>query len=469
MKRISYILAAGVLAVSSTGCNKYLDKLDNPNLVKEPPLNGLLTTSTYQTSYDSYLMGDIVSYYTQYLASNSKASDGDIYNEVDYSGTWKNFYTAMMNTRQMINKAEESNAYKHLGVGKILMAYNLNMLINSFGDVPYSDALKGLDMLIPKFDKQADLHQTCMQLLNDGIADLSKTDVSPDLNSNNDLIHKGSVSAWIKTAWALKARFLTQFTKTPAYKPVDVLNALTNAYSSNSDDATLTVFDGRSPWNAVSYNNTQLDLDGWLSSQYVDALNGTTYGLKDPRLPLIASITKFNDYRGTPNGAGRIGTGTDDEESYLWINGFYSKGNAPLLLVTYAEMKFIEAEAAFRNNDKPTAYAAYLAGIGAHMDKVGVDPDDKKAYIENPIVAVGQANLTLDLIFKEKYVVMFLNPEAWVDARRYDYKYKDFTLPQNAAMNTFIRRLAYPTVETSRNASNVPSIKGLDERLSWDQ
>ncbi|QEC45113.1 SusD/RagB family nutrient-binding outer membrane lipoprotein [Pseudobacter ginsenosidimutans] len=469
MKRISGILAAWVLAVSITGCDKYLDKLDNPNLVKEPPLNGLLTTSTYQTAYDAFLMGDITSYYTQYLASNSKASDGDIYNEVDYSNTWESFYATMMNIQQMITKAEANKAYKHLGVGKILMAYNLNMLINSFGDVPFSEALKGLDLLIPTFDKQADLHQTCLTLLSDGIADLNKQDVSMDLNSNNDLIHKGSVSAWIKTANALKARFLTQFSKTPGYNPTEVLNTLTNAYESNEDDAALTVFDGRSPWNAVSYANTQLDLDGWLSTQYVDALNGTTYGVVDPRLALIASKTKFGDYRGTPNGAGRIGTGTDDEESYLWINGYYSKGNAPLWLVTYAEMKFIEAEAAFRANDPQTAYNAYLDGIRLHMEKVGVATADRNAYLNNPAVAVGKDNLTLNLIFKEKYVVMFLNPEAWVDARRFDYKYKDFTLPQNAAMNSFIRRLAYPTVETSRNGKNVPPVAGLDERLIWDK
>ncbi len=86
-------------------------------------------------------------------------------------------------------------------------------------------------------------------------------------------------------------------------------------------------------------------------------------GVFDPRLPKIASITKFNDYRGTPNGAGRIGSGTNDEESYLALDGFYSKSGAPLLLVTYSEMKFIEAEAAFRAGDTETAYNAYLGGI----------------------------------------------------------------------------------------------------------
>jgi hypothetical protein len=132
-------------------------------------------------------------------------------------------------------------------------------------------------------------------------------------------------------------------------------------------------------------------------------------------------------------------------------------------------MKMIEAEAALRSGDAGRAYTAYRAGIGAHLNKLGVSPADSTTYINNPAVSVGQGSLTLDHIFKEKYVVMFLHPEAWVDARRYDYKYKDFTLPVNAAMSTFIRRLAYPAVETSRNGANVPTVNGLDERLAFDE
>jgi hypothetical protein len=132
-------------------------------------------------------------------------------------------------------------------------------------------------------------------------------------------------------------------------------------------------------------------------------------------------------------------------------------------------MKFIEAEAAFRSAEPARAYAAYLEGIKANMDKVGVAAGDRDTYLANPAVSVGQGALTLELIFKEKYVAMFLHPETWVDARRTDYDYKDFTLPENASMTTFIRRLAYPTVETSRNGANVPAINGLDERLAFDE
>ena len=455
------------MCLGFTGCSKYLDKLDDPNLVPEPPLNGVLVKVTYETSVDVFRMGNVVSYYTQYLSSNVRASDADIYNPVDYSTTWSNFYLAMMNIKQMNDLAASTGASHHLGVGKILLALNLNMLVNTFGDVPYSSALKGLDQLIPTFDNQAALHDTTISLLNQGIAELGKSS-TVILDGQSDLIHKGDVNAWIKTAHALKARFLNQLSKKSVYSPTTILTEIDNAYKSNAEDAALTAFSGRSPWNGVAYNNTQLLLDGWLSTQLVDALNGTTYGVVDPRLAKIATITKFNDYRGTPNGAGRIGTGTNQEESYLSVNGYYSSGNAPLWLATYAEMKFIEAEAAFRSANPARAYTAYLEGIRSNLTKVGVVEPALSSYLTNPAVSVGQGALTLDLIFKEKYVAMFLNPESWVDARRYDYKYKDFTLPANAALSTFIRRLAYPTIETSRNGTNVPTITSLDQKLAFD-
>ncbi|MEN1784638.1 MAG: hypothetical protein AAGF77_05795 [Bacteroidota bacterium] len=62
---------------------------------------------------------------------------------------------------------------------------------------------------------------------------------------------------------------------------------------------------------------------------------------------------------------------------------------------------------------------------------------------------------------------MFLHPESWVDARRYDYAYDDMTLPENNALDTFIRRFDYPDVEIQRNRSNVPEVTLLT-RIWWD-
>ena len=78
-------------------------------------------------------------------------------------------------------------------------------------------------------------------------------------------------------------------------------------------------------------------------------------------------------------------------------------------------------------------------------------------------------HFTPDLIMKEKYKALFLSPETWNDARRHNYQYDDFDLPLNAVTADYIRRLVYPSIETSRNGSNVPEVAGVLEKLWWDQ
>ena len=132
-------------------------------------------------------------------------------------------------------------------------------------------------------------------------------------------------------------------------------------------------------------------------------------------------------------------------------------------------MKFIEAEAAFEG-DKPRAYQAYLEGIAAHMQMLEVAQEDIDAYLASPEVSMGEGAFTIDDIFKEKWVAMFLHPETWNDARRYDYQYENMTLPANLNPDLngqYIRRLPYPDNEVSRNGGNVPSVTLLD-RIFWD-
>jgi hypothetical protein len=467
-KLIVYIVSFSLFTIF-TGCKKYLDVNDNPNIAELPPINGLLASSTYTTGYTIYRTGNFTSYFTQYLASPSTASGSDIYDDVDYTSTWTSVYNTMADLYDLARAADSVGAYHHAGAARIMMALNLSVVNGIWGSVPYSKGLSG-DNIQPGYDSDRGIYDTCLSLIDQGIASLSRTDGKVLLDAAKDLLHHGNSEAWKKSAYALKARLLNRITKKAGYDPAAVLNALSLAYTGNGDDMQLTQFQSRSPWNQAAVNNDNNSLDGWLGTYFVAATNDSTFGVFDPRLPLIATLTKFGDYRGTYNGAGRIGSGTDDEESYLSSKtGFYSKDGAPLLVITYAECKFIQAEAAFRAGDRTTAYAAYLDGIRAHMDKLGVSSANRDAYVNNPVVNVGATNLTLALIMKEKYVAMFLNPEAWTDMRRMDYQYTSFRMPANALLPTFIRRVAYPTSEVTKNSANVPPVGALSDRLWWDE
>jgi hypothetical protein len=476
MRSLLYYTIFILSIVSTSSCKKYLDVNTNPNQPNKATINGLLTRATENTALNVYRVStNITSYYVQYLASSNTASPLDTYDDVDVSTTWTNLYDNMTDIYDLERLAVEKGSTEYQGVAKILMAMNLQYIHSLWGDAPYSTAFD-VSTLTPGYDNAQSIFQTCIKLLDEGITLLGQP-ASPypipgesDNTKSPDLIHKGATAAWVRTAHALKVRLLNQLSKTSQYSTNTIFAELAAAYTSTAHDAYVATWDVRNPWNQVAVNNRNLLLDGWLSEQFIDAMNGKTYGVFDPRLPLMTDTTKYGDYRGTPNGKGRTGSGVSFDETYINLTGFYSSSNSPLFIISYEELKFIEAEVAFRANDRSRAYTAYLEGINANMNKMKVSAANRDAYVNHASVSVGQANLTPDHIFKEKYKALFLNPETWNDARRYNYQYKDFTLPLNAVVTSFVRRMVYPSVETSRNNANVPpGITEVTQKLWWDQ
>ncbi|WP_026956794.1 SusD/RagB family nutrient-binding outer membrane lipoprotein [Algoriphagus vanfongensis] len=465
--KLTAILGASVMLMTSA-CDSFLDVNENPNNPEDAPITGLLTNSTYETSLNVYRGGSAISNYVQYLASPNPSSSSDIMDPTDFSSTWFSLYNVMTDLDVIIKKSEEQDASHYKGAAQILMALNLGMTVDFFGDVPFSESFN-FETVTPAYDSDEVLYSQILTMLDEGIANLQgSTAISMGAD---DFIYGGDVASWIKFGNSLKARFLLHTKGSSAYNASEILSAIDAGFTSNDDDAQVVFFEQRfNPWAQVAINNENLLLGGWISEQFVQALDGTTYPTVDPRLPLMIGTTDDGEFIGTVNGAGRGDAPEQGARSTLVPGQYYTSTLSPLLIATFAELKFIEAEAAL-DADKDRAYAAYLAGIEAHMDMLGVSDEDKAAYLADASVSVGADALTLDLIMKEKWVAMFLHPETWNDARRFDYAYKDMDLPANLnpdLNNQYIRRLAYPASEVSRNGNNVPSVTLLD-RIWWDQ
>jgi hypothetical protein len=469
LKLLTFCMLSAIL-ISVAGCSDYLDINEDPNNPTEAPLSGLMTNTTFETSQNMYSLGSNTSYFVQYLASPNPSSSTDIQDDVAYDNTWFGFYDVMTDLAVLRQDAADQGATDYLGVANILTALNLATVVDVWGDVPYSDAFF-VETLTPSYDNQEALYDTVHTLLDRGIQNLEQGNSTISLG-NDDFIYGGDTDQWIRLAHMLKARYLNHLSKQSDYSPTDVLAQIDDGLTGNADDAQVDYFEDEfNPWAEVAIDNSNLLLGGWISEQTVKHLDGTLYGVEDPRIGMLMGPNDQGDYVGTRNGAGRGSAPEQGARSVLTTDNYYAAETAPVLIATYAEQKFIEAEAAFRANQPTRAYNAYMDGIEAHMDKVGVSETEKQDYMTDPAVAVGEGGLTLDLIFKEKYTAMYLHPEAWVDARRYDYQYDDMELPvnHNPDLNgEFIRRLAYPDSETQRNSQNVPDIS-LSDRIWWDQ
>ncbi len=468
-------IAASSLLFSA--CKKsYFDELnDNPNQVSKPTLAALLATSTSKMGINSYNVASAITPYVQYTANPTANAASDIYETIDFSGTWDALYFAMADVKQLKTAAIEEKSSEYLGAANVMLAYNLILANDLWGDIPYSEAFDPKNFY-PKYDTQQSVYTAAMGLLDEAITELAKTDATIKLNAANDLIYGTTGAAnqranWLRLAYGLKARMLIKVSKTNSFNAADVLTAVNNSFQSNAQDAGMATFPTRNNWATVARNNAALSLGGWLSEQFIDHLNGKTYGVVDPRLKKITDPTVNNIFIGTTNGAGNKGPGnnTVKDECYIAISSPWTSDTSPLLIMTYAELKFIEAEAALAT-DRTRAYNAYLAGINANMDKLQVPTNEKIAYLADPVVAVGAAGLTKELIFKEKYIATYLNPEAFNDVRRNNFNYKDFTLPVGAVLPSFLRRLDYPLVaERNKNGANVPNDPPRSARLWWDQ
>lgn len=458
------------LIMTLTGCKDYFDVGNNPNLVTNPNINSLLSTATSKSGINSRTYASFSTFYTQYQASPSEGSDTDTYKITDLSGTWGAAYYAMADIYDMLSMAEASNAHLHAGIAKVLLAYNLSLVADTWNSGPYSEAFSKVPTVTPVYDSGESLYQTIGTLLQEGITSLSRTDAAVVLTPQADLIHGGNINAWIKTGYGLLARHQNKITKKSSYNPTAVLASIDKSYTAAADDMKMSVFNGNNPWAAIAISNAGSLLGGWLSSQLIDHLNGTTYGVIDPRLYKITDATVHGVYVGTRNGRGNVGAAnTIKDECYISINSPVTSTTAPIYIMTYEELKFVEAEAALRANQRTRAYTAYLEGIKASMSKLQVTDANAQAYLAEKSVSVGEAALTLDEIFKEKYVATYLNFEAWNDARRYDYKYKGFQLPYNASLTSYIRQVAVPVREITTNPDNAPDQVDLSTALWWDK
>lgn len=493
MKNILKTIIVAVSLIAFSGCAKDYFEVNTPTgAVNKDQLrmNDLLGPVIFHTIYADYNAEQSFGNYAQNFAGQGGTATG----VTTVSGTWSNIYLyALPNLKIIREKAKALNAKHFDAVAQILIAMNIGLATDSWENIPYSEASQGADNLLPSFDKQAAIYNDIFSLLDNAISELEGPDDSgykPDAKS--DLIYRGDLTKWLKTAYTLKARYELHLIKRNGAVAAAqaALTAIAKGYTSNTDDFQMTFTSKHiNPWYSVEVLSKHTgNYHDVIGDQLVKSMDGTSFPFTggvvtmDPRLPVYAQPDDgSNNYKGYVNGGyGVSGDGSKANTDFR-EEGYYTNEGAPIVVLSYAEAMSIKAEAEFLANGGTTTstgttadgYAAYLDGIKANMSKLGVSSAN---YIADPSVSMGAANLKLQNIMHEKYIANFLNPETYVDLRRYNYStdvFKGFALPADNGQGEFpgkwYNRAQYPNTEVQRNPDNVSANQKSPVNPVWWQ
>ena len=510
MKNILKIVAFFVTTSLVTSCSdSYFDVNTPPDAIdtNSTALKDVLSPAIQNTIDAQYSASVSVAQVSQHISSALSNQDIDKHYFSGLDSFWFTTYVkALANIKVVEDKAIATNSSHYLGIAQILKAINLGLATDLYGDIPYTEASQAGLIPYPKYDSQESIYTAIDGLFTDAIAKLSAPNTSiVNKPGKEDLIYGGDVNKWIKAAYTLKARYqlhLSKINSTTA--ATNALASLTKGFASNADDFQL-VYNtvNTNPWYANQLGLNTGNISFLISNQLINAMNGKSFPFAtvtmDPRLLAIVDIRKYPNpasqttnpdptvvanYNGIENGTGANVPGQPGANAKIGLDFFYSRANSPLVVISFAEAKFIEAEANFiLAGGTPTsvgtnaaANTAYLAGINANMDKLGVATALKTAYVADASITKGAAAIALKDIMRQKFIALYLNPETFTDYRRYNFSPNVFVslkLPKNTDPNNggnWIRRFVYPNSEKSTNASVYnANFKSMITPVWWDK
>ncbi|MFM7852513.1 MAG: SusD/RagB family nutrient-binding outer membrane lipoprotein [Flammeovirgaceae bacterium] len=426
--RNKLIISCMTLIFSVTSCN--LDINVDPNSPATVPSGQLLSSAEVAifTSFghNGSGLGQPASIWVHQVMIRSNA-DGyaSTGTDANINNPWLNLYAgALEDLETIINQAKKNGEFGYSGIAKILKAYTFHMMVDAWGDIPYSEALRGTENPFPKFDDDATIYPSLFVLLDEGIADLATpsgtTSASP---GSDDLIYGGDLVKWRRFAKAIKLKMYNTI------KGVENVANEINALIGDSDiknfgpanDFELNYFNVAAPENR---NPAWVSVSGvttYFSRYFYEIMNGKSTlnpimgTIVDPRLPyyLYNSLGTTNqtgnnnpiEYRDTPyplapppqNGAYFVSINFSsqspaqgfDQSRTLSMPGVYfcggrldldnaggailissAPGNAPQRLFNSFSLNYILAEIHLTKGSNSEARTAFSTAIDQSFAKV---------------------------------------------------------------------------------------------------
>jgi len=237
MKRFIYGLTLAAGMVLATSCADKLDELlENPNAVNATTASPDFLLNRIQLDYQSlwYGVSDRGARLTRQINQGSALYEA-AYAAGSTNGTWSNAYANILaDINFLLPLAEKSNLQRHMGIAKTIKAMVLMDLVDTYGNVPYSEALDAANFN-PKVDDGATVYAAAFKLLDEASAHFTATTSG---GTPNDYFYARNYTRWNKLVNTLKLKYFLNTKAVNASASTAGINALIagNALIGTGDD-----------------------------------------------------------------------------------------------------------------------------------------------------------------------------------------------------------------------------------------
>lgn len=485
MKQKIYSIFAATALLLSSCTGDYLNINDNPNdavsATPELVLSAALNNTAGRLGHNQ-----IGNFFGGYWAPSGSYSGFIEERQFDYgatygTGVWNSVYDNLQDYQYILDKAATQKWFAVSGIAKVMTAYNYQILVDAYGNVPYSDALKGTTSIRPKYDDAQAIYDGLVKTLDAASTDL-KVAISGDNPSPGaqDIVFKGDLNKWRRFANTLRLRILIRQTNISgkdlkgeiAKVVAEGAGFLKAGETVTSTPGYLKTAGKQNPfWE--NYVQQASGSDAGTKQAYVSSaffINTLQDDLKDPRLSRLAAKNNAGIYVGVP-----LGDGNDSNlfPKRSWFGPAIIKSfDQPMVLMTAAESFFLQSEAAQRTYTSADPKALYEAGVTEAFTASGLTAAEAITYLAKAINNVSWASSTdkIEAIITQKWVAMFslTGFEAWSEYRRTGFP--RVPLATKAIQAKAPARLFYPTSEISTNSENVAAqnvTSQFDNKIFW--
>jgi len=439
------------------GCSDYLDVNKNPSTPQLAASQTILPPMFAQMARGEQFDSRFAGSYTQNWASTASANVWDRHGYATSSDAgaekWRSHYFSNgKNLFTIMDDATASNRPSYGGIAKAIWAWSLQSTTDWHGDMIIKQVFE-FGRYAFDFDPQELAYAEAVKWANEAITDLAKDDpAAAGTIVRADLVYGGDRAKWTRFANGVLARNANHLSNKATYSPDKVIEFVDKALSSNADNF-LVPHAGTTTDDGNFFGPLRNNIGGFRPTVFsMSLVSGGTLGAPDPRQSLLFNASVDGQFRGIVSSSGDPNTTAATIIPTFWGGNTVAlsgtgrgmfRDNAPYPIMTYGEMQFIKAEAAFRKGDRATSFTAYRNGINASFDLLNSLELDatrrvtmalRTGYLASRAVAQTAADLTLSNIMLQKYIAMYGHGmlETWVDMRRFQYNpdiYTGFTLP----------------------------------------